>query len=427
MVRNKGLLGVVVLTCLVVASGVSGAGAESASIVVDDDRVECPTADVTSIQAAVAAADAYGRVLVCPGSYDESVTIPKPLTLSGARHGQRADRRCHDRVVDPTRDSVLQHAGVGFDVRASDVVIDGFTILPAADGDIGAGIATSESFSGYRIENSVIERNAPGIFLHSDGADATVVQHNCLRDNSSPPPFGPTGIVSLSGARLANASLHHNFLTGHAFGMGFFGTQSELWIADNKFVDGGSIELQNTTASSVTHNVSIGARRHAVALSSSSDVAIRGNRLERGALGGVVVFAVEGRPPTARVLVEGNRISEFPRGGIIVNNASDNTLVGNRVSASGTVGEQRAGILLGDRAAGNTVQGNRVRDSRGAGVLVWSTGRDNVITGNRVRGSLELDCHDDSDGDGTAGTANVWSGNRGETENRPGLCRHRFR
>jgi hypothetical protein len=33
------------------------------------------------------------------------------------------------------------------------------------------------------------------------------------------------------------------------------------------------------------------------------------------------------------------------------------------------------------------------------------------------------DCHDDSSGSGTAGTANHWRGNRGETQNRPGLCR----
>lgn len=38
-------------------------------------------------------------------------------------------------------------------------------------------------------------------------------------------------------------------------------------------------------------------------------------------------------------------------------------------------------------------------------------------------GNVEHDCHDESVGDGTAGTANFWEGNFGETQNRPGLCK----
>ena len=32
------------------------------------------------------------------------------------------------------------------------------------------------------------------------------------------------------------------------------------------------------------------------------------------------------------------------------------------------------------------------------------------------------DCHDDSAGSGTAGTANTWTNDEGSTENRAGLC-----
>jgi hypothetical protein len=37
--------------------------------------------------------------------------------------------------------------------------------------------------------------------------------------------------------------------------------------------------------------------------------------------------------------------------------------------------------------------------------------------------NAEHDCHDDSVGLGTAGTANLWIKNHGRTENRPGLCK----
>jgi hypothetical protein len=49
----------------------------------------------------------------------------------------------------------------------------------------------------------------------------------------------------------------------------------------------------------------------------------------------------------------------------------------------------------------------------------------NRFISNTALRNTEHDCHDDSEGDGTAGTANTWNGNRGETQNRPGLCKDR--
>jgi hypothetical protein len=40
-----------------------------------------------------------------------------------------------------------------------------------------------------------------------------------------------------------------------------------------------------------------------------------------------------------------------------------------------------------------------------------------------MRDNGEHDCHDDSVGSNTAGTANFWIGNLGETQNRAGLCK----
>jgi hypothetical protein len=54
---------------------------------------------------------------------------------------------------------------------------------------------------------------------------------------------------------------------------------------------------------------------------------------------------------------------------------------------------------------------------------------DSGSAGNRLEYNLmelnaEHDCHDDSVGPGTAGTANFWIKDHGLTENRPGLCKH---
>lgn len=48
------------------------------TLVVDDDGADCPNADFTSIQAAVTAAAAGSRVIVCAGTYNEEVTIAPP-------------------------------------------------------------------------------------------------------------------------------------------------------------------------------------------------------------------------------------------------------------------------------------------------------------------------------------------------------------
>ncbi len=55
------------------APAVSAAGTKVP--VVDNDRVECPKADYTSIQAAVTAADPGSTILVCAGTYNEWVVI----------------------------------------------------------------------------------------------------------------------------------------------------------------------------------------------------------------------------------------------------------------------------------------------------------------------------------------------------------------
>ena len=52
-------------------------------LLVDDDKVQCPTATFTSIQAAVDAANPGNLIRVCPGTYREQVFINKPLSIEG--------------------------------------------------------------------------------------------------------------------------------------------------------------------------------------------------------------------------------------------------------------------------------------------------------------------------------------------------------
>jgi parallel beta-helix repeat protein len=81
------------------------------------------------------------------------------------------------------------------------------------------------------------------------------------------------------------------------------------------------------------------------------------------------------------------------------------------------------GISLYD-VDGSTIEHNYSHDQRlFDGMYADPDSASNRIEYNRMERNVEHDCHDDSVGPGTAGTANVWIKDRGLTENRPGLCR----
>src|SRR5689334_15954876 len=87
MDRNWGSNVMKVLAVLAVLVGLFATGrvapASASTLTVDKDHVQCPDAQFSSIEAAVQAAAPGDTVLVCPDTYDESVTIDKPLTLQG--------------------------------------------------------------------------------------------------------------------------------------------------------------------------------------------------------------------------------------------------------------------------------------------------------------------------------------------------------
>jgi hypothetical protein len=111
-----------VTTVYVAPGGASGAAGRS-----------CATAAYSSVQTAVTAAPARATVIVCPGTYHESVTITKPLHLAG-RPGA-------------TIDASGQPYGVG--AAAAYVTISGLTVRGASVGGLLAdGIVTAGLVNG---------------------------------------------------------------------------------------------------------------------------------------------------------------------------------------------------------------------------------------------------------------------------------------
>ena len=100
--------------------------------------------------------------------------------------------------------------------------------------------------------------------------------------------------------------------------------------------------------------------------------------------------------------------------GILLFQAGSGVLVENN-----EVFENDDGISLYD-TDGATIKRNKSHDQLVYdGLFADSDSTGNVFDSNQAMNNTEHDCHDDSVGTGTAGTANTWKGNKGNTQNRP--------
>jgi nitrous oxidase accessory protein NosD len=101
------------------------APAGAANRVVDDDHLQCPSAQFTSIQAAVQSAAPGDTVQVCAGLYQETVTVDKPLKLFSS------PRQAAVIKAPPVIPTVT---GAIVDVTAPDVRLERFTITGPGGG-----------------------------------------------------------------------------------------------------------------------------------------------------------------------------------------------------------------------------------------------------------------------------------------------------
>jgi len=103
-------------------------------------------------------------------------------------------------------------------------------------------------------------------------------------------------------------------------------------------------------------------------------------------------------------------------GGGVSNNLTVRQNVVTHMGLSGiraTPGSLQASLIERNVSSFNGQDGIRIEDDPNSG---------NRIQFNLLRRNAEHDCHDDTHGTGTGGTANIWSRNLGSTANRPELC-----
>jgi nitrous oxidase accessory protein NosD len=217
-----------------------------------------------TLQAAVNAASAGAIINVDAGTYTETVTVNKSLTIRGAEAGVDARTRFGKSTSESIVTGATGGGGVNeaFYVTANDVTIDGFTVQGTTNESVstGAGIVIAPSISGTHILNSEIQNNTSGIFLaNNSSTDPVVIQHNVFYLNNNPGSDGGRGIYSdggISGGNLTNVVIDSNaFYNNHgstgttnaeaaiSFEAAHLGEQSNIRITNNLFQSNGKATL----------------------------------------------------------------------------------------------------------------------------------------------------------------------------------------
>lgn len=396
-----------------------------------------------TIQEAVDAASPGDLIKVLPGTYEESVTVAKKLTIEGAGAKlSAAENAAKASILDPI-DNGNGAPAFGFNLQANDIVIKGFTIGELdsnTDANGSVGIQTSASFSGYQLLNNVVENNSIGVYLNTSTAapaHQTTVSGNTIRNNNE--DFGVAaasgnGIYSDQGAR--NVRIMSNTFAGQQNEDVIFvaptALQTNITVQNNTLRDSSGIFFINVADSRIQGNLIERSFANAIELAGGNNhVTVQNNILRdvgTDGYNGIFLHDEYGVGANTHNTIMGNTIVHAGLSGIVIRDSSNNTVKNNTVS--GSVGLDLSnptwgnGISL-EGATDNTVEGNVLRDSAHDGIRLDPASVDNVLRNNLALGNDDFDYFDASTGAGTAGTGNVWTGNRGETSNVMGLISRR--
>jgi parallel beta-helix repeat protein len=411
------------IVCTLIVSSATSAAA--ATWVVDNNvPPNCPKPDSVSIQVAVANAMPGDKILVCPGTYGESVLVNKnDLRIE-------AQGKPGDVILQGTPAQLF-----GFHLlNTSGVVLQGFTIQGFNRGNIRI-----DAGSGNTVRNNITARAVVNDGIQVVNSSANVIEHNTSFENGEDGIF--VGVVpDMVGEPafdniIRHNQTHHNrqiginlFQAGRGntvFGntayqnrvRGISTFQTNEHVIENNYV------FENGLAP-VPGVLGVGV---GIAVVNSTGVTVKSNRSERNGANGI------GLNGTTNSVATNNRSESNRSAGINLNNAAVANLVEkNQVFGNGDDGIRLQGVQpAGDPppaplvVANNTVQLNLIRQNGRDGIRASALTVANAIERNVIRESGEHDAHDDSVGPfPPAFTANEWVNNKCETENRLGLCDH---
>ncbi len=190
------------------------------------------------IQSAVDLVLSGGTVNVMEGSYVESISISKALTLNGANQGVGGnDSRGTESIIDAS--------GVGISISSDNVIIDGFQLgSNASTSNVTNGIvATGSNIS---LVNNVVYANSLGISMENISSGTANIANNLVSmlaiEDATDPTNGSVGISLNSISGSADLDLLNNHISNAATGIFAFGLNSSI----EAVIDGGAITSTTT-------------------------------------------------------------------------------------------------------------------------------------------------------------------------------------
>jgi parallel beta-helix repeat protein len=393
----------------------------------------CNNPGYPTIQSAVTASSSGDRIHVCPGTYVEQVTIPAGTNnlLLRSVHVWAAVIKAPALMMPPQAIVRVNGAlgttilaftisgpgggpcgSIGYGVRvdaggSADILGNHITRIrdtPFSGCQNGVAVLVGRQSEGQvgsaRIFGNLIDtyqKNGPTV--SNTGSHADISFNRILGE-------GPNGLNAQNGLQVsagATADVRHNFIAGHVYTPQTFAATGILLFQP------GQVTLGHNTLSS--NDVGVDMFQPANGSTTSH------NRVRASTFDGIALFPADGNRVTH------NKTEENSGPGIGIYDSQDNVVTNNFSQRN-----QDSGILL-DNAADNQVDANHVRENGTEngdttdGIRVDALSAGNTLRDNHLWRNVTHDCHDDSAGAGTAGTANFWSDNHGLTSEPPGLCR----
>ena len=361
-------------------AGPQASASSGGDMLIVDDGTDCPNAEYTSIQAAVDAATPGAKIKVCRGVYVEQVVIPSSkddITLFSEGALQAIIKAPPVMLGDK---AIVQISG------ATGVTLKHFTIT-------GPGGALCDSLRyGVRVDN---------------GGSALITDNHITEIHDTPFSGCQNGVGVLVGRVLeptgptpGSAVVVRNLIDKYQKG--------GIVIDGPPDSDGGGGPDDFTSSTTTVPGASEVAFNIVVGVGATPLIAQNGIQVSRGAVADV---------HHNKVSQNNYALSTTVSEGILLFDAGAASEVSHNFSSRNDDG---VGIFGTEDME---ISYNHVEKNDFDGIFAGSDTADNLITHNMAKDNVEHDCHDDSAGLGTAGTANFWIKNLGRTENRPGLCK----
>ena len=357
---------VLVILC-VTAIARTNAVASQTHLVSTNQRI-CPTAQYTSIQAAIDASLPGDVINVCPGVYDEQIVISKPVTVKGVTVNSLGIA-----LLQPT---VLTSTGGGSDIAVVSVLnTDGVHLLnigvDASKNNVSecaptlsavhflnsSGEIRNDAITGAKLTSpgacTTLSGNGYGVLLESTGAGSywVLVQGNSIHD------YSKEGVRAIGNG--ITATVTGNVITGVGPAGGYF-FQFGVFIRDGAVGLVKGNQIAEGDCGTLNLNDCFNARSEGVVLRAVGDGSVVDHNVISRAQSGIFINNAN------KVRITNNLIGEISAlDGIDAQGMSNSLLRNNSIVGVTPLANQNCGIVEfpGTGSAGGTEQNNLIIDT----------------------------------------------------------------